>query len=46
MTKSGIRYSNIEPLHETSIGWCRDAMSRRPSENQWFWGTWPNAMAT
>jgi hypothetical protein len=46
MTSIGIRYSNIEPLHESSTGSPPVAVSKRPSANQLSCGTWPWAMAT
>ena len=39
MTSSGMRYSNIEPLHESSAGRPPDVVSNRPRRNQWSTGT-------
>ena len=45
MTSCGIRYSNIEPLHDTSTGSPPASVSRRPSANQLSCGNWPCATA-
>ena len=46
MTSNGIRYSNIEPLHDSNTGSPLVAVSRRPSANQLSCGSSPCAMAT
>ncbi len=46
ITSSGIRYSNIEPLHEISTGPARDVVSSLPSANQCSWGSRPCAIPT
>ena len=46
ITRSGIRYSNIEPLQLSSTCLPRAVVRRRPSANQWSKGIWPEAMAT
>ena len=46
ITSSGIRYSNIEPLHDSSTGSPPVPVSRRPRANQLSWGSCPWAMAT
>ncbi len=46
MTSSGIRYSNIDPLHERSTGAPPDVVNVRPSANQLSCGSFPCAMAT
>ena len=46
ITRSGMRYSNIEPLHERRIGSPPAAVSRRPRANQDSCGSCPCAIAT
>ena len=46
MTSDGIRYSNIEPDHESSTGRTTCRRSRRPRLNQCETGTSPLAIAT
>ena len=46
MTSSGIRYSNIEPLHDSSAGRPCDVVSWRPKLNQCSCGSLPWAIAT
>src|SRR4030067_776824 len=45
ITRSGMRYSNIEPLHERRIGSPPVAESRRPSAKQDSCGSSPCALA-
>ena len=45
MSNSGIRYSNIEPDHETSAEPLPTGVSARPRRNQCLDGTSPLAMA-
>jgi len=45
MISGGIRYSNIEPLHDISTGLPSCAVSSRPSANQLSCGSWPRAIA-
>src|SRR3546814_2881489 len=44
ITSCGIRYSNIEPLHESSAGSPSTSVSRRPKANHASCGSWPQAM--
>jgi len=41
-----MRYSNIEPLHDNSVGVPLTSVSIRPSANQLSCANWPWAMAT
>ncbi|OQB76610.1 MAG: hypothetical protein BWX88_05338 [Planctomycetes bacterium ADurb.Bin126] len=43
MISSGMRYSNIEPDHDTSTGARPPGASWRPSENQCSTGNCPRA---
>jgi hypothetical protein len=45
MTSTGIRYSNMLPLHETSAVAPAARVSVRPSRNQCSTGTWFRATA-
>ena len=46
MTSSGMRYSNIDPLHDSSARSLPVGVSERPSLNQCSGGTCPVAIAT
>ena len=46
ITSKGIKYSNIEPLHEASTGAPPAVVRRRPRANQDSCGNWPWAIAT
>ena len=45
MTSSGMKYSNIDALHDSSARAVPVGVSERPSLNQCSWETWPSAMA-
>ena len=45
ISRSGIRYSNIVALQETSVGTPSTLTTSRPRWNQWLCGTSPLAMA-
>ncbi len=46
MTSSGMKYSNIDALHDSSARALPVGVSERPSLNQCSCGIWPVAIAT
>jgi hypothetical protein len=46
MTSNGMKYSNIDALHDRSARSVPVGVSDRPSLNQCSWRIWPVAIAT